>query len=63
MWKFIFIVLFVLLIWKFYPVILGFDTEKAKQDTVHDIKYEKTIFKVNETREKLNKDALDALNK
>ena len=63
MWKLLFIAFIVFTIWKFYPQLVAFNFQKAEIQAETGMKKEKTINTVTETRDRLNKEAQDAIDK
>lgn len=63
MWKLVFIALIAFAVWKFYPQMTVSNIQKAETAAQTNIKKEKTIFTVTDTRDKLNKDAQAAMDK
>jgi len=62
MWKLIIIAIIAFSVWKFYPTLSTINVNNIPNDAINSIKGEKTIFKVNETRDELNKEASKAMN-
>lgn len=62
MWKLIIIALIAFAIWKFYPQLSTFNFDTMKQNAINSAKNEKIIHTVNETRQKTNQEAQDAIN-
>lgn len=58
--KFIFIILIVFAIFKFYPS-FNFNPADTQKNATQEIRTEKTIFKVNQSRDEQNKAVQDVL--
>ena len=62
MWKLILIAAIAFAIWKFYPSLTNVNVNDIENDTINNIKQEKTIKSVTETRQELNSETQNALN-
>ena len=62
MWKLILIAAIAFAIWKFYPSFTNVNVNDIKNNAINNIKQEKTIKSVTETRQELNSETQNALN-